>query len=200
MNKLILSDCDGVLLDWNTTFCEWASDRGYEHTFDQSYDVHLWYNILPQEAKELIIKFNESAAMCQLAPFRDSVFWVKRIHEEFGYKFRVITSMSTCPYAIKAREFNLKMHFGDAIENLVSLETGGDKDLALSKFTGSGRFWIEDLPKNAMLGMNMGLRSIVMEHNHNTDKHEELSYYNIPVVKKWKDIYKIIKKEYGNDS
>ena len=190
MTKLILTDCDGVLLDWAKTFNKWAADRGYVEVRSDVYDMHLCYDISKSEAKKIIRQFNESAAICQLDTFRDSKFYVKRIHEELGYKFRVITSLSLCPYSIEARRINLQTHFGDVIESLVSLDTGADKDSELEQYKGSGLWWIEDKPENSIAGRNVGLKSILIDHNHNIDH----DIYGVRRVSTWKKIYDIVKE------
>lgn len=191
MKDIILTDCDGVLLDWNHAFNTWCSERGYVMVRSDVYDMHLCYDISKREARDIIKQFNESAVMCQLPTFRDSKFWVRRIHEEFGYRFRVITSMSTCPYAINARVINLRSHFGEAIEKVISLDTGADKYDALTPYAGSNLFWIEDKLSNAITGKSLGLRSVLIEHDHNLDGIDT----DIPRVKDWKSIYRMLKKE-----
>jgi hypothetical protein len=68
------------------------------------------------------------------------------------------------------------------------LDTGADKDHALLPYRDTGCYWIEDKPINAETGYRLGLRSVVIEHGHN------MHYYHtdIPVVKNWKELYKII--------
>ena len=190
MDKVVLADCDGVLLDWAGTFNRWAKDRGYNKVSSEHYDMHLCYDITKDESRELINTFNESAAICQLEPFRDSKFWVKRIYEEFGFKFRVITSLSTCPYAGKARDMNLRYHFGEAIEEVICLETGSRKLEALRPYEYTGMFWIEDKFENYKDGLDLGLNSILISHDHNITSRS----YDDVVVDNWKQIYKIIKK------
>jgi hypothetical protein len=80
--------------------------------------------------------------------------------------------------------------FGNAIESVICLDTGADKDEALSPYKDSGLWWIEDKPANADVGHNLGLKSILIEHGHNM--HHECSY---PVVKNWKEIYELITSE-----
>lgn len=190
--KLILTDADGVLLDWNNEFNRWAQSRGYNEVRSDVYDMHLCYDISPIKAKKIIKQFNESAAICQLPTFRDSKFWVKRIYEELGYKFRVITSVSLCPYSIEARRMNLEYHFGDAIESLVCLDTGADKWDVLSKYKDTGLWGIEDKTQNALAGKHFGLKSVLIEHDHNI---EASVTYDILRVKDWKQIYRLIKKD-----
>ena len=190
MDKLILCDCDGVLLEWNAAFNEWAFSRGYSIQKDSVYDMHTRFDIAEPEAKSLIRQFNESAAIASLEPFRDALVWIPEIHR-MGYRFRVITSMSLCPYAFKARVINLSHYFGYAIENVISLDCGAPKDAELSLYEGSNRYWIEDKFSNAVAGQELGLRAILMEHDYNSED----SHKDIPRVKSWKEIYEIIRTQ-----
>jgi hypothetical protein len=101
--------------------------------------------------------------------------------------FRVITSLSLDKNAQKLREMNLRKIFGNAIESVICLDTGADKDQALEPYRDSGLYWIEDKPANADVGYELGLKSILIEHGHNM--HHQCSY---PVVKNWKEIYEKI--------
>ena len=118
---------------------------------------------------------------------RDAAYYVKRLHEEHGYVFRVITSLSLDKNAQKLREMNLRKIYGNAFEDVICLDTGADKDLALAPYKDTGMFWIEDKPQNSDVGYNLGLKSILMEHGHNMN--HECPY---PIVKNWKEIYDII--------
>jgi FMN phosphatase YigB (HAD superfamily) len=190
MNKLILTDADGVLLDWEWAFSVWMRERGYTLTADnkKSYYLHHHYNELEEkDAKKIVKQFNESAAIGFLPALRDSTYYVKRLHEEYGYQFRVITSLSLDKDAQRLREMNLHKIFGDAIESVICLATGADKDEALAPYEGSGQWWIEDKPQNADVGHKLGLKSILVEHGHNMD---HMCPY--PVVKNWKEIYELI--------
>lgn len=194
--KLILTDADGVLLDWEWAFRVWMLERGFTlaATHKNSYYLHHHYNELEQkDAKKHVKIFNESAAIGFLPACRDSVHYVKRLHEEHGYMFRVITSLSLDKNAGKLREMNLHKLFGNAIESVICLDTGADKDGALEPYRDSGMWWIEDKPENADVGHAMGLSSLLVEHGHNM--HHECPY---PVVKNWEEIYKIITQEKQN--
>ena len=190
--KLILTDCDGVLLDWTSMFYEYMETHGftikpgpkYSYILDSHFEA-----ITYDEVKIHIRQFNESAAIGFLQPFRDSIYYVKRLYEEHGYRFRVITSLSSNVYAAKLREHNLRQYFGDAIESVSCLECGADKDEALKEFQHSQLFWIEDKAQNADVGHQLGLSSILMIHDHNKD--HKCSY---PKVNIWKEIYERITK------
>jgi hypothetical protein len=119
---------------------------------------------------------------------RDAIHYVKKLHEEHGYVFHCITSLSKNRNAQKLREMNLDKLFGRTVfEQVVCLATGADKDQALEPYRDSGLFWIEDKTENAEVGANMGLKSIIMEHGFN------MNYSGpIPLVKNWAQIYDII--------
>jgi len=188
--KLILVDADGVLLDWEFAFSIWMEEHGFVkrdgHQFE--YDIGNRYGIDREQSFKLIKMFNESAAIGFLPPLRDAMYYVKRLHEEHGYVFHCITSLSTDVNAGRLREMNLRKLFGrTAFEGVTCLATGADKHPALEPYTNSGLWWIEDKPENADLGYDLGLRSILMEHGHNMN--HECPY---PVVKNWREIYEII--------
>ena len=193
LKNLVLTDVDGVLLDWEWAFSVWMQERGYTlaEGYKKTYSLHHHYNDLEAEdARKAIYQFNESAAIGFLPALRDSMFYVKRLYEEHGYRFRCITSLSLDENAGKLREMNLHKLFGDAIEKVICLDTGADKNDALLPYKGTGMYWIEDKPENADLGYSLGLKSILMEHGHNM--HHSTDGY--PIVKNWKEIYEIITK------
>jgi hypothetical protein len=166
-------------------------EHGFSQVADAAYiyDIGQRYNIDRAQSKKLIRIFNESAAIGFLPPHRDAMYYVKRLHEEHGYQFHCITSLSKDPNAQKLREMNLKKLFGEtAFEKIVCLDTGADKHEALEPYRDSNCLWIEDKPENAEVGLDLGLRSILMEHGHNMNHANE----RIPVVKNWREIYELI--------
>lgn len=189
-NKLILTDCDGVMLDWEWAFSVWMGEKGYTmlDTAKNSYYLHEHYAELEKkDTKRVVKQFNESASIGFLPALRDATYYVKRLHEEHGYQFRVITSLSKNKDAQRLREMNMRKLFGDAIENIICLDTGADKDEELAPYKDSGLWWIEDKWENAEVGHNLGLKTILVEHGHNM--HHKCNY---PVVKNWKEIYELI--------
>ena len=191
LDKLILVDADGVLLDWEYAFNIWMQEHGFEEVPGSklSYEMDERYGIPKEQVRKLIRLFNESAAIGFLPALRDAMYYVKRLHEEHGYRFHCITSLSTDPNAVKLREQNLSKLFGKtAFERVVCLPTGADKNEALEEYRDTGCYWIEDKPVNAEAGLAAGLRPLVIEHGHN------LHYYHehITLVKNWRDVYQII--------
>lgn len=188
-NKVILTDVDGVLLNWEYAFSCWMEQHG--HTAIEGgnllYDIGKRFDLTKEQAKQQIKIFNESAAIGFLPALRDAMFYVKRLHEEHGYEFHCITSLSTDPNAYKLRKMNLEKLFGPtAFTRLVCLDTGADKDAALEEYRDTDLYWIEDKLENAEAGLKFGLRPILMEHGFNM--HDTLSK-GIHKVTNWKEIY-----------
>lgn len=189
--KIILTDIDGVCLDWETAFDMYLQTHGYSQVAggDRKYDIGKKYNISKEEGKKLIKQFNESAAIGFLPPLRDSIYYVKRLHEEHGYTFHAITSLSIDTAAQELRRMNLKKLFGDStFAKFIFLPTGADKDVVLQNYKGAGLYWIEDKIDNALAGLAVGLKPLLMEHAHNDD----YVHAQVPRVKNWREIYDIV--------
>lgn len=196
IQKKILTDCDGVCLNWETAFHQWMIERGHNKVQHGTYDLSVAYDLHQEKKHDVVKEFNNSAWICCLEPFRDALSGIARLVEA-GYTFDVITSLSTDPYAGKLRQQNLDSLFGKKPWNdLICLETGGDKDHALELYRDSGLYWIEDLPKNCEAGLKVGLKPILITHDHNKD------YYNPDVIRvnNWKEICDLILSEEQHDA
>lgn len=187
-NKVILTDCDGVILDWVYAFDQWMARHDYKIIDNSQYQMDQKYGLDAKEAKRLVRMFNESAAIRKLPPLRDAIKYIRKLHEEHGYIFHAITSLSTDQYACHLRTKNLRELFGDtAFEKYVYLDTGADKDAELVKYQGTGCWWIEDKPENVDCGLRFGLNSVLINHNFNQNYTG-----NAPTVQNWKEIYNLI--------
>jgi hypothetical protein len=195
--KNILTDCDGVLLDWQIAFHEWMKAKGHVKSGSSAYDIDLMYPDLgKQEAQNQIKTFNESAWMCCLPTFKDADQGIAKLFNH-DYRFTVITSLSTDPYAKKIRWMNLDNNFGeDAFDDLVCLKTGGAKDEALEPYRNSGLYWIEDKWENAVLGADLGLRPIIITHEHNRLNYDP----RVTRVNNWREICDLILSEEQHDA
>ena len=190
-DKIILTDCDGVILDWEEGFSVWMEHHGHNKTegYQYVYSIGDRYGLTKEQGNKLVKQFNESAAIGFLPPLRDAQFFVKKLHEQHQFKFICITSLSLDPYAKYLRERNLKKLMGDAFIDVVCLDTGADKDTILQEYGEkySGNYWIEDKPENVNWGIDAGLNGILIEHGHNLDYQGSAT-----IVKNWEEIYNII--------
>lgn len=198
MSNVILTDADGVLLNWEYAFDVWMqNNRGIEKLpgVEATYEISERYGVSYEQGRTLISRFNESAHMGFLPPLRDAMHYVRKLHEEHGFVFHVITSMSTDPSAGKLRTMNLKKLFGEtAIERFVYLDTGADKDAVLAEYKDTEYLWVEDKPENAIAGQKCGLNPVLIEHGYNMNDDS-----GIPRVKGWKDIYEMVAQEIYDD-
>jgi len=187
-DKVILVDCDGVLCDWVYAFDAWMARHGHEKLHADVYELSECYGLEKAEVKVLVKMFNESASICCLPPLRDAIKYIKKLHEEHGYIFHCITSLSLDPYAQKLRGENIRALFGEtAFEKITCLDTGADKDEALLEYKDTGCYWVEDKKDNCDLGHALGLEALLIAWDHNAD-------YDGPGtrVQNWKEIYDIV--------
>ena len=190
MSKTILTDCDGVLLDWVEGFSAWMEVRGFQRLpdYEYHYTIEKWYDLTHEEAMEHVSIYNASAGIGFLPPYLDSVKYVKLLNEVYGYRFIVITAMGHDPYAIELRKRNLQEVFGDVFDDVkvVGLLKSKREILELYEPT----IWIEDKPSAAEEGHEVGHRTFLFEHGHNGDMSTS---HGITRVHEWKEIYNEIK-------
>lgn len=188
MDKRIILDCDGVLLDWAYAFDVWMVEHGYSKisNTNQYYEQTRRYGISHVEAVSQIKKFNESGCVGFIPAFRDSVEYVTKL-SELGWKFEVISCLDKDKYAQKLRQKNLLHLFGDVFDFIdCALDfTVGKEQYLLDRYKGKNYYWIEDSVDHAESGKRVGLNSIVMDHPYNKE-------WDGPRVKNWKEIYQII--------
>lgn len=189
MERLILTDVDGVLLDWETHFHDYMRSHGHEQAYESnSYWQESNYPHLSQdEAKKMVYHFNTSAWILGMPAFRDARTGVAKLVEN-GYKFVAITAMGDDPFSHQARKINLENIFGkDTFIELICTDMydPNSKFKDLCRFGGHGHPWIEDKPSNAELGAKLGYRSFLMSHKHNETYEPE---NEIESVKSWAQI------------
>lgn len=199
-NRIILTDVDGVLLEWENHFSNWMlqrsyfNDKGkkiYPYTLlddkENTYEMAERFGLTIPEIRKEIREFNKSAWMATQSPMLDSQTWVKLLHAE-GWTFIPITSQTSDIPAQEVRKKRLEDLFGDVFYNYHILDTGADKDNALAEFHNTGLYWVEDKPKNALAGLKYGLKPILIDHPYNQNfKHPEVIR-----VSNWKQIHQIV--------
>ena len=192
-DKIIATDCDGVLFKWEQMFDKYMAVNGFEKKVQDHYELHMNYQMPVAEMKVLVKIFNESAYMRYLEPMDGAVENVKKLADE-GWKFHVITSQTEDKIANQARKDNLNDVFGDVFHDYTFLDTGGDKIEALKTLV-PGTWWIEDKPKNAFDGAVLALASILLDLPHNSS-YTINKQMNFQRAKDWKHIYDIIKEKH----
>lgn len=185
---LILTDIDGVCLFWEEHFHRWMQHKGHAQQKNGVYDIHRMYSMSKDEGERLSREFCNSSWIAFCPPYRDARSGIATLVEK-GYKFVGITSLSDDPYTKELRWKNLIDVFGpDAFEDLYCLDPTVSKKHALESWRDTGTWWIEDLPANAQLGAEMGLKTLIVDHPYNRDVNDP----RITRVADWKDIVKHI--------
>ena len=189
-HKRILTDVDGVLLNWEDSFHEWMYNQGYLRVLHNEYDMWNCYPALSKhEAFNLIKTFNASAHMGYLPAIDDSIYYVRKMHEKHGVKFTCITSMGDDFYAGKLRRTNLKRLFGNAIDEVIILPCGTDKTLELSKYQYTNLTWLEDHVGNALIGKSLGLDTYLFNRSYNNNTTSTQAEYEIQRINNWEELY-----------
>ena len=189
MTLKILTDVDGVLLNWVNSFHAWMQNekKMTRNTgFENDYKMSNQYGISGNQAAKFVREFNNSSNIGFLNPFRDAQIVLPTLDATFT----TITSLSRNKFSQYLRINNLKMAFPDVVfDDFIFLDTGENKTKELEKFQGSGYFWIEDKFENAIEGRNFGLQSILMVHGHNEERGRASG---LPIAQDWMDVRRII--------
>ena len=202
-SRIILTDVDGVLLEWEHHFTKWLQLRSY---FDKNgnrnypyklldakhddYDMSKRFEISKETISQEIREFNRSAWMGTQRPMLESQTWVKLLHAE-GWTFVPITSQTSDIPGQALRKKRLGELFGEHVfSNYHILGTGADKDSALANFHDTGLYWVEDKPKNALAGLSYGLKPILIDHPYNRD----FNHPDIIRVNNWKQIHEMLSR------
>jgi len=186
--RLILTDADGVLLDWNSQFHTWMTKRGYTMVpgGDQQYRIGYRYGLDIEQGRQLVREFNNSSWIKFLPVYKDAAYYLDLLYRRHGFRFKVITSLSLDPYTQELRKENLYNIFGSQMfEYIECLDTGSDKDQALAPYKDTNCFWIEDSILNAQCGRDLGLDTFLMEHSHNRTRCPD----GVRLVPNWATIY-----------
>ena len=166
MKKTLLTDCDGVLLNWLSGIPDFLADLGMD-------SGHLKARLEGNQfvpIEEIFMSENMEDALARMSEYQKSEYLKKlpvmepgcelpisRLSEE--YDIVVVTSFSEDKSAHKNREDNLKLHYGDAISDLICLPFSANKTEALRELATStnAKIWIDDQIKHVHHGINAGI-------------------------------------------
>ena len=185
--RKILTDVDGVVLDWEASFTAWMEKEGYSVVNDGEYKQSKRYGIEQDLADDLVKIFNESAWIGYIKPLRDAVSVIDDMLCEHWH-FECITSLSDDHWAGELRRMNLERFFGRAAFRRVRcIATGADKDDILREYK-RGLWWVEDKPENALAGLEAGHKPLLIDHKYN----RWFDHPDVRRVENWEQIRQII--------
>ncbi len=197
MEKIILTDADGVLVKWNEAFSNFMKHKGFPRLPDSEseYNISTRHGISSAMATEFIHEFNESKIIGSLEAFADSINYVNKLVEK-DFRFIVVTSISDAPSAKINRTANLISLFGDIFDEINCIEMGASKATILKNWEGSGYFWIEDHMRQAEAGHEAGLKTVLINHPYNSHYTTDL-FPTVSYERPWEEIYNMVCKEYN---
>lgn len=196
MDKLILADCDGVFLHWEWSFDAWAARHGYKKVKEGRYEISECYGITSAKADELTAMFHETVFAGNMPPLRDAIKYVKKLHEDHGCIFHIITSIGNQPEIVRARETNLFKVFGESpFHRITCLDPELSKRVELGQYRNSDLIWLEDSVSNFNLGQQLGLRSVLVDQHYNAAANIN-QYFRLTY---WKEFYERITNGYYED-
>ena len=198
VDKIILTDIDGVVFDWHTAFVKWMELQGYSSTgvIHHDAEIHNEFGISLQEATVKREEFNASMSCSILEPMRQSEKYISKLHEE-GFHFIAVTSLSDKPIAQYYRYLNLEDYFDtDVFVDVKCLPAGAPKMDVLAEFQNSGLIYVDDRISNLEDALKCQLKPVMMKHAYN------IHYNNgrVHQVANWSDIYNYVQEVYKKQS
>lgn len=190
MGKILLTDVDGVLLDWKAGYVNWMMENPQWFPYgiqdkaeSEKLTIEGWLRCTHDESRESIAAFNDTDAFGELKPYADAEEYIAKIHAA-GYSFVAITACKEDAATHERRTKNLKKYFGNAIADVhcVGLRTAKDEYLKRYQPT----FWFEDSISHAHEGIKYGHNAIVLDHYYNQSETPFIR------AKNWSEIYHCI--------
>ena len=178
MRKLLLTDIDGVVLDWSGHFNRYLKQHYPDlelmdpTQFDQK-----------QQIGQLIEGFNKTAWIGFLQPLRDAADVLPKFKQQ-GWTVIACTSMGSDQYANSLRKMNIENHFPNVFDRVDIIPFMEPKHEWLSQYKGSGATWVEDKWSNALAGVDQGLNTYLMRHEYNAYADNN----NVKKVDNWQQI------------
>lgn len=188
MEKIILTDVDGVLLNWNRGFEEFASSKGFSVVNKNSYYLDERFAIDRNTAESLRNEFCNSSKLKTLEPIGDAPKYVKKLFKEFGYRLVCITKIGRDKFIEDNRVNNLLGIYGMAISKLTCLDSKESKRESLFQYAGQHRIWIEDHIENAQIGAAFGFKTFLIDHEYNKTQKD----IGFDRVNGWEEIYNYV--------
>lgn len=164
--KIIILDCDGVLLNWRDTYVDWLAKFGLIGEEDKA-SYHFKDAITVPGDPEYKLKdgqfadalseiFNQTYLLSKLPPNPGAIQAIRELSEA-GYVLKVVSSYTTQFEAMKSREYNLKSVFGNVFQEITSLPLHASKEEYLSK-QDKNAYFVEDSLGNLLSAEKVGFR------------------------------------------
>ena len=165
---MILTDVDGVLLDWFGGFRDFLLWKGIEveNAFEPA-DWSMVGYVNHPNIQGLIAEFNSSPEFGELMAYADALITLQNLHAQ-GHEVVAITSCSADPAVHAMRLKNLESEFGFKFKDLICLPLMKSKTAVLSQYTPNpGTIWVEDSLHGAQSGVETGHKTFLINRRYN---------------------------------
>ena len=175
--KHIILDVDGVLLDWEHGFQQWASSQHkvkFTSSRPTSWDLCEWTGREKEEVFELIKKFNQSPNFSHLFDHVDACVVLRELWGK-GYNMTALSCYDAGGKSQMNRICNLHKKFGNIFEQIISLPLRvKKKDVLEQLYHQYGPcVFVEDNPEYALQGVQVGHEVFVLRREHNKLQEDE---------------------------
>jgi beta-phosphoglucomutase-like phosphatase (HAD superfamily) len=167
--KVILTDIDGTLLNFDAAFESWMRRQGFPkhvQTSDQ-YALGPSYRMTEVRILALLAQFFDETHAARMEPLPCAAEIVPRLHRE-GWKFVAISASPNSRAVISRRRENLRAAFGFDFAAVWHLGFKANKMPMLRSFTRS--VWVEDHLDHALAGWKVGHRTFLLDRPYNSDR------------------------------
>lgn len=177
----VLTDVDGVLLNWFKGFSKWMQNSGFSlRAFDPNQYLleDCFFGIDATNILDKCREFNESYAIRGLLPMPGAQVFIENITKRYNARIVAITAMGNNERSVQFRTQNLNEVFGDVFSEIRVIGLCEDKSLELSRYKNlQNAIWLEDNLLNALTGSKLGIRSFLFDRQYNRDDrtHPKLS-------------------------
>ena len=158
--KLILTDVDGVLLNWRDAMnahIRTCYDYHVQEVPDDLWsEPFIWNDDIYAAGlgdNATLDAFNSGPMFSAMHPHADAIEVLPRLHRN-GWRIVGITSAGGDAMTAYRRRANLDAVFGPIFESVICLPPHTDKTPYLRTFPRG--VWVEDTPKNALAGLECG--------------------------------------------
>lgn len=174
MSKLtLLTDLDGVSLNWLDGFCRYMENVQGHQAIHQSPENFSMIDIFPELEKPYvhITDYHHSEFYRDIKPYTGSIDGYETLRD-MGVEIIAITSCGEEKKVQDYRMGHIDKYFGHVIDDAILLPLGVSKEEALSKFDNS--VFIDDQMINAIAGAKTNHDSFIWDMSYNKKEEQPL--------------------------
>ncbi len=184
MDKILYTDIDLTVLDFNGPFEDYLIERGVDIPAPGHLEGHCRLSeaidVSVEEEAMFVADFFRSDFYYRLPALEDAAEAVQRLYSD-GWSFVAISACPDEKSVLEGRKTNLEAALGIPFRAVHSTGINGCKREVLSNFAPS--VWVEDHYLNAVSGHQLGYQTFLIDQKHN--RHHVAP---MPRVNSWKEI------------